>query len=622
MIINKIHIVFICLLMFSFFYVKKGNATVIEVNGNLQNRNISAEVLVLSDTTCEMQIEEVLEKDKIEFSITQNGDNDFFLFNQLRACPWVHFQLVNSDTKTLKFYLNVDNHRISRVNWYIFKEGEKIDEVHTGDNLNFSARPIKHLNYLLPIEMAPNDTLDCYLNMYRGTNIIFTNLNLQTGEDFIAKSSVEKYKIGILVGISLFFIVLGYIGLIIFRTKLLMYYFIMVLTMFIFCLTGEGIGYQYFWGEESKLMNRIIVVGIPIIQLFSFLLFGMTYFQTKELHPKIHRMMKGIFVFILFLFVFGLPTLILLKESFEWYKFTSLLLIYLLEGTIIFAYVLILILGIKDFLNEKTIESLAFISVMVVYLIFVLSMFLQTNGIVLHWSILKYSFFPGFIFEMAILTFIIFKKYKSDEEAKNRLQITNNKNQLLIAHKLLEGEEKERQRIASDLHDSLGSLLSISKLYVSQIALPDKDEVLDLIGKAQKTTRRISNSLMPKALFSLGLIPAINDLCENLGKNENIKIDLVNNDLVFPYSNFQKINIYRLVEELLSIAITESQAKSISFQLTEFDQELNLIMEDDGTTSTSLTKEIEIRVNALNGKVYLDENPHHGNNVVIDLQLG
>jgi len=89
----------------------------------------------------------------------------------------------------LQLYLNVDNHRISRVSWYTFKNGKKINEVLTGDNLNFSARQVKDLNYLLPIQIAPNDTLDCYLNMYRGTNIIFTNLTLQTGEDFIGKSS-------------------------------------------------------------------------------------------------------------------------------------------------------------------------------------------------------------------------------------------------------------------------------------------------------------------------------------------------------------------------------------------------------------------------------------------------
>jgi len=396
----------------------------------------------------------------------------------------------------------------------------------------------------------------------------------------------------------------------------------MVLTMFIFCLTGEGIGYQYFWGEGSKLLNRIIVVGIPIIQLFSFLLFGMTYFRTKELHPNIHQMMKGVFVFILLLTIIGIPLLAIMKDSFQSYKFTSLLLIYLLEGTIIFAYLLILYLGLKDFLVKKTIESLAFVAVMVVYLIFVFSMFLQTNGVVLHWSILKYSFFPGFIFEMVVLTFIIFQKYKLDEGEKNRLQIANNQNQLFIANKLLEIEENERQRIASDLHDSLGSLLSITKLYISQIALSDKKEVLQLIGNAQTTTRKISNSLMPKALFSLGLIPAINDLCENLGKNENVKIELVNTELVFPYSNFQKINIYRLVEELLRVAISKSNAKNISFQITEFDNELNLMMEDNGKTSTSLTKEIETRVLALNGVLHLDENPYHGNNVVIDLQLG
>ena len=619
--INKIHIVFVWAFLFSFFCLKKGNAQVIEVNRNLEHRNISSEVWVWSDTTCAMTIDEIKEKDTNAFLLTQNGNNDFFHFNQIRACPWVHFKIVNTDLKALRFYLNVDNHRISRVNWYTYNKGKKIDEIITGDNLKFSHRRVKHLNYLMPIQVAPNDTLDCYLNMYRGTNIIFTNLTLQTSKDFIAQNSVEKYKIGILVGVSFFFVVIGFVGLLLFRTRLLCYYFLMVFSMFIWCLAGEGIGYQYFWGESSKLLNRIIVVGVPVVQLFSFLLFGMTFFETKDLHPKIHQWMRRVFGFIFFLTICGIPTLIVMKDSFEWYKSISLLLIYLLHSTIIFAYVLILILGIKDFLIKKTFESVAFIAVMIVYLIFVISMLLQTNGVILHWSILKYSFFPGFIFEMIVLTFIIFKKYKYDNEEKEKLQIAYNRNQTLTANKLLEGEELERQRIASDLHDSLGSLLSISKLYISQIAFSEKEKVITIIEKAQQTTRRISNSLMPKALFSIGLIPAINDLCENLEKEYDVKINLVNNDLVFAYSDFQKINIYRLVETLLSVTIAELEAKTISFQLTEFDAELNLIMEDDGIQRTTLTEGLLTRIESLKGEFYLDQNPLHGNNMVIDLQL-
>ena len=598
--------------------MKNVNATVIEVDSDLSKINISPSVKVWGDTSFNVLVEEVLALEEEEFIAHQN---DFFSFHRLDACPWVKFQLVNTDTQSVQFFLNIDNHRLSKVNWYVYRKGERINEVQTGDNLKFSQRPVKHLNYLLPIEMLPNDTLDCFLYLYRGTNIIYTNLFLQSNEDFIAESTIEKYKMGILIGVSLFFVIIAFVGLLLYRTKLMLYYFLMVITMFVFCLIAEGIGYQYFWAEGSKLLKRFMVIGTPIIQLFAFQLFGMTYFKTKKLHPKIHRWMIRVFVFIILLTLIGVPLVVMVKDNYEWYRFSTLILIFMLEGAIIFAFTLTLVIGIKELIKHRQLEYLAFVAVMLVYLVFVISRFLQSVGVVLFFTILKYSLFPGFIFEMVALTFIIVSKYKKDIKEKESLERIYNENQLLIANRLLEGEGIERQRIASDLHDSLGSLLSISKLYLSQVEIPNKKIIEQSIEKAQTATRRISNALMPKALSSMGVIAAVEDLFELTQKNNDVNIDLVNNELKFSYSDFQKINIYRLVEELLNVAITESQAKNINFQLTEFDDELNLIVEDDGTQQTFIKESTLTRIKALKGKHHLDENPLHKNNVVIDLQL-
>ena len=618
MISNNLNIVLPLCVFFSFFLIKEGTANIIEVNATLSKLNISSEVMVWEDSSYQVGIDELIEIEDNEFIPHRN---EFFVFDKLNASPWVKFQLVNTDTTALNFFLNIDNHRLSKVNWYVYRKGKKINQVITGDDLNFSQRPVQHLNYLLPIVMNPNDTLDCYLYMYRGTNVIFTNLFLQTSESFIGESAIEEYKIGILIGVSFFFLIIAFVGLLLFRTKLLLYYFLMVLTMFVFCLTTEGFGYQYVWGEGSKLLKRIVVIGTPVLQLFAFQLFGMTYFKTKELNPRTHQWMIRVFKSIIFLTLVGVPLLVFLKDSYEWYKFTSLVLIFSLEGIIIFAFMLILILGIKEFMKDQKLELFAFIAVLIVYLIFVISMFLQSIGIIFFWTILKYSLFPGFVFEMAILTFINIKKYKDNQKERDELEIRQNKNQLDIANRLLEGEEIERQRIASDLHDSLGSLLSISKLYLSQIEIPNKKEIEQSIEKAQTATRRISNALMPKSLSSMGVIAAIEDLFELTQKTNDVNIVLVNNELRFPYSDFQKINIYRLVESLLSIAVIESEAKTITFQLTEFDAELNLIMEDDGIRRITFAEDLLTRIESLNGEFHLDQNPLHGNNMVIDLQL-
>ncbi len=607
--------------MIPFVFLSKASANTVYVNSELDNVNISSTVLVFEDSTCELSIEKIIDNENLDFSLTNNKNYDFFLFDHFRSCPWINFKLVNTDSNSIQFFLNIDNYGLSRVNWFTFNRNGKVDEILTGDDLNFSDRPVKDLNYLLPIEMSANDTLNCYLNLYRGSTIIYTNLTLQSTENFVENSSVEKYKIGILIGSCLFYLIMGFIVFLFFRTKLLAYYLLLILTMFIYCLIGEGLGYQYLWGESSKLVIRIVNIGIPISQLLLFSIFSLTFFQAKRNYPKIYFLIYKILFFILLQIVFGIPILLFLKDTFYPYKIISFTLICFLQSTVVSVYILILILSLKEYLKSRTLEKASFVVVIILYLIFISFVFLQSSGVILYWSLLKYSFFPVFIFEMSVLSFIVFQKYKKDREEKGRLIILSKKNQIKIANKLIEGQELERQRIASDLHDNLGSLLSISKLYLSQMELSNKQEIISLVEKSQKSTRSISNSLMPKVLISIGIIQAIKDLISNLEQKYLLNIDLGYNKLQHNYSIFNKIYIYRIIEELLSISINLSIATYITLQITEHKESLNLIIENDGQHPILATKNLLARIKTLKGEIFIDENTSHGNNVVVDLSL-
>jgi len=81
------------------------------------------------------------------------------------------------------------------------------------------------------------------------------------------------------------------------------------------------------------------------------------------------------------------------------------------------------------------------------------------------------------------------------------------------------------------------------------------------------------------------------------------------------------VNIYRIIEELLHNSIKISKAKNITLQVTEFDASLNLILENDGSNTISFSNDLELRIKSLKGEVFLDKNPQHGNNLVLDLTL-
>ena len=619
----NLYIIFFCT---SFLWIENVNASIVPIDSDLEIKNIAPYIQTYSDTSCNRSIDFLIENlNRLKF---EKHKEDYFNYDQVNSCPWVRVQITNISVQELQFYLRVDNHKISIVDWYVFNNGKLHDHILTGDDLKFSQRPILDLDYLLPIQIAPADTLDCFLKLYRGTNIISTNLFIESKNHFIGFSANEKYQLGIFVGISFFFVVIAFVIALLFRTKLLFIYLLMVVTMFFYCITSEGLGYQYLWGNSSKFIKRLFGIGLPVIQLFSFMFFGILYFKTKELHQRYHKVLRGLIIFLIGLIVIGIPLIVLIRDSFFWYKFISRILVFILNATIIVVFFVTLIISIQEYKRAKSKSVLAYIAVIIVYLILLMSVFLHLTGIFPDDSIVKYSLFPGFIFEMAALTFIIIQGYQIELKEKEKLEFEYNQNQVKLVNALLEGEEQERQRVASDLHDSLGSLLSISKLYLSQVKIENRDEVEKWLNKAQTETRRISNALMPKVLFTLGLVPAIKDMCERNELAEKIAIGFVKNDLVFDYSDFQKINIYRLVEELLNVAIIESCAKKITIQLTEFDEELNLIIEDNGNGKLkdsfferSGKNNIPTRVQALDGEMIIDSTEGRGTSVVIDFLL-
>jgi signal transduction histidine kinase len=155
---------------------------------------------------------------------------------------------------------------------------------------------------------------------------------------------------------------------------------------------------------------------------------------------------------------------------------------------------------------------------------------------------------------------------------------------------MLAGEEKERTRLARDLHDGLGGLLSSTKLGLSSLnhnALGDgtvKDEIgrsITLLDGAVDELRRLAHNLMPDLIIKYGLQEALRDYaarmsqancqveCEFLPFKSNLNVE-------------KEISIYRIIQELVNNALKHAEAKNILIQLSSHNERLHITIEDDG----------------------------------------
>lgn len=245
----------------------------------------------------------------------------------------------------------------------------------------------------------------------------------------------------------------------------------------------------------------------------------------------------------------------------------------------------------------------------------------------------------NFLFGAAALIFIIFLFsffYWRQRQSINTktIALTNEKINLLMKDNeinytkaLVEGEEKERKRIAQDLHDRLGGTLSSIKLRLSSSASDRIEKTQEMLDGAVEELRKISHNLASISLIKFGLISSLKSLCETIN-SEKLKIDFLHHGIDERLPVEITVPIYRAIQELFSNIIKHAKASKVTLQVQRNSQQLNVIVEDNGKGFNPKAefegmglKSVKSRVEAINGKITFDSSPFSGTTVIIDIPL-
>jgi signal transduction histidine kinase len=211
-----------------------------------------------------------------------------------------------------------------------------------------------------------------------------------------------------------------------------------------------------------------------------------------------------------------------------------------------------------------------------------------------------------------------------------------------FSRQLIASQERERKRIAGELHDSLGQqLLIIKNLAVLALSNFDGqmspkeplDEISNTASQAVEEMRGIAYNLRPYQLEKLGLTAAIRGLVNRVAAASHIRFtaETDNVDGLFPQEI--EISIYRIVQEALNNTIKHSQATQGRVLVTGKEGTVDLLIEDNGrgfTPPDSRTAEqshkgfgllgIAERVRMLGGRVVIESAPGHGSTIQIFLK--
>ncbi|MHC4323564.1 MAG: PAS domain-containing protein [Planctomycetota bacterium] len=150
-------------------------------------------------------------------------------------------------------------------------------------------------------------------------------------------------------------------------------------------------------------------------------------------------------------------------------------------------------------------------------------------------------------------------------------------------------EERERRRLARDLHDSLGQILAMSRMELIRLQKSAPAEIVsslkivaDQLGQAVKETRTLSFELSPSVLYDLGFEVAIEDLAERFARDRNIKCRFENSDEPKPLEEAVAVLLYRSVRELLINVAKHANGTAAKVSLERIEGKLRITVEDNG----------------------------------------
>ena len=231
------------------------------------------------------------------------------------------------------------------------------------------------------------------------------------------------------------------------------------------------------------------------------------------------------------------------------------------------------------------------------------------------------------------------KKIKLEALQQQKIIDLEKDKQLVTAEAMLKGQDDERSRIAKDLHDGLGGLLSGVKISFSNLkesvglnAASSKlfDKPITQLDNTIAELRKVAHNLMPEALVKFGLQNAIQDFCQSLQQTNNCVINFQQLGMERDLGNVANVNVYRIIQELVNNAVKYASAHQIIVQLTKTENKVLITVEDDGkgfdistlkqATGIGITN-ITHRVNYLNGTIDINSKPNNGTSINIELTV-
>lgn len=214
--------------------------------------------------------------------------------------------------------------------------------------------------------------------------------------------------------------------------------------------------------------------------------------------------------------------------------------------------------------------------------------------------------------------------------------------QKVISRQIIENQENEQNRIAKDIHDGIGQMLTGLKYLLESVDLSDTEKAQIKLNKLKEHTANIIKgvrtatfNLTPPELKDYGIVPALTELTQELAKLTGKDIVLLNKtNFNLRLDSLVEINLYRITQEAINNAIKYADSTHIIVTISHSSKILSIIIDDNGKgfDKSKLKSKpdndggmgltfMQERIKYINGRLFINSSPEQGTKVTLNIPL-
>ena len=254
--------------------------------------------------------------------------------------------------------------------------------------------------------------------------------------------------------------------------------------------------------------------------------------------------------------------------------------------------------------------------------------------------LLNFILIGSFIILLLVGTLLVRNFRQKQQLHRQKIKELENEKQLLAVEAVLKGQEEERKRLAKDLHDGLGGMLSGIKYSFSSVkgnmVINEENALsfqraMEMLDSSIIELRRVAHNMMPESLIKFGIDAALKDFCSDITNSGALKVIYQS----FHLDDWQpeqtmSIAMYRIIQELVNNVIKHAEASEVIVQLVKNNNQLNIVVEDNGKGfDTGILKQskgngwgnIKSRVDYIKGNIEINSVTGQGTTVNIEIAL-